>query len=307
MGAEQSRSELRDGAWRPLFALAIASACALAQLLPESGGAPAASADFRWITHANTALAGAAAVYLAYYWLGVERVGQAASLLAALGALGVPLGLLADAAQAMPPYASGARFGLYEGTALFSAACVFAYLVMERVYRNRAAALLIMPAVLLAVLCEMWLIAQGAAAPGRAPPPLSGYWVLGQRFSACLGYSALAAAAACGAWILIRGAGNPGALRSQTEAIVGATAIGAPMLLIGTGMGLAWSLAAEGGFALRGAAGAMFAALLAAMALLLWVRWRSPNTRHLAWYAVVAFAFSATGLLVSAWPGEALG
>lgn len=307
MNEEQDHTEQSGVSWGPVFALAIATACALAQLLPEPGGVAVAPAGYRWVTHANTALAGAAAVYLAYYWLGVERVGQAASLLAALGALGVPLGLLADTAQAAPLHATGPRFGLYEGTALFSAAAVFVYLLMERVYRNRTAALLIMPAVLLAVLCEMWLIAQGVAAPGRPAPPLAGYWVLGQRFSACLGYSALAAAAACGAWILTRDAGNAGALRSQAEAIVGATAIGAPMLLIGTGMGVAWSLTGEGGFALRGAAGATLCAFLSAMALLVWVRWRSPNTRCLAWYAVVAFAVSATGLLVGAWPGEALG
>lgn len=302
MSAERSSAV----SWGPAFALAIVAACALAQLLPEPGGAAVAPAGYRWVTHANTALAGAAAVYLAYHWLGVEQVGQAASLLAALGALGVPLGLLADAAQAAPLRGADSEFGLYEGTALFSAAAVFLYLAMERVYRNRTAALLIMPAVLLAVLCEMWLVARGVAAPGRPAPLLSGYWALGQRFAACLGYGALAAAAACGAWVLTRDSGDARALRPQAEAIVGSAAIGAPMLLVGTGMGAAWSLTGDGGFALGGA-GATLPALLAALALLALVRRRSPNTRRLAWYAVVAFAISAAGLLLGSWPGEALG
>lgn len=305
MSGEHNATELRVVAWGPAFPLVIAAACALAQLLPEPGGAAAAPAGFRWVTYANTALAGAGAVYLAYYWLGVEQVGQSASLLAALGALGIPLGLLADAAQAAP--LRGPGFGLYEGTALFSAVAVFLYLAMERIYRSRAAALLIMPAVLLAVLCEMWLIAQGVAAPDRPAPQLSGYWMLGQRFSASLGYGALAVAAACGALVLVRGAGGASALTTLAQTIVGAAAIGAPMLMIGTGMGAAWSLTGVGGFALGGGTGATLPASLAALALLACVRWRSPSTRRLAWYAVAAFAVSATGLLMGSWPGEAVG
>ena len=309
MSEERNGTELTVVSWGPVFAfaiVAIVAAGALAQLLPEAAGVAAAPAGYRWVTHANTALAGAAALYLTYYWLGVERVGQAASLLAAVGALGVPLGLFADAAQAAPLHATVSEFGLYEGTALFSAAAVFVYLAMERIYRNRRAALLIMPAVLLAVLCEMWLIAQGVAAPGRPPPPFSGYWVLGQRFAVYLGYGALAAAAACGAWVLLRDAGNAGALPRQAETIVGAAAIGAPMLFIGTGMGVAWMLTSGGGLGLGGAS-ATLPALLAALALLAYVRWSSPDTRRLAWYAVAAFAVSTTGLLTGSWPGEALG
>jgi len=281
----------------PAFALAIAAACALVQLLPEPGGAMAAPAGFRWITYANTALAGAAAVYFVYYWLGFEQVGRSASLLAALGALGIPLGLLADAAQAAPLRGPGPGFGLYEGTALFSAATVWLYLAMERVYRNRTAALLIMPAVLLAVLCEMWLIAQGVAAPGRPAPPLSGYWVLGQRFSASLGYGALAVSAACGILVLARGAAGARAVATQAQLIVGAAAIGAPMLLIGTGMGAVWSFMRGGGIGLDGA-GTTLPALLAAVALLAWVRRCGPGIRRVAWSALVVFAVSATGLLV---------
>jgi hypothetical protein len=293
-------------AWGPMVLLAIAAAYALAQWLPVPLAASAAPAGYRWVTCANTALAGAAAVYLAHYWLGEERVGQAASVLAALGAIGVPLGLLADAAQAAPLRGAGSSFGLYEGTALFSAAAVFLYLAMEHVYRSRAAAMLIMPAVLLAVLCEMWLVAQGAAAPGRPVPPLSGYWVLGQRFAACLGYGAVAAAAGCSVLVLLRDARDAVAPGVQSKVIIGAAAVGAPLLLIGTGMGVVWSFSGDSGGALSGI-GSSLPAVIATLALLAWVRLRRPGARSLAWFAVAAFAVSASGLLMGAWSGEALG
>jgi cytochrome bd-type quinol oxidase subunit 2 len=149
----------------------------------------------------------------------------------------------------------------------------------------------------------MWLISQGVAAPGRPTPAIIGYWGLAQRFAACLGWGALAAAGACGAWILLRD--TRGATSPQAEAIIGAAAIGAPLLLIGTGMGAVWSIAGDGGPG-TGGPGLTLPALLAALALLAWVRWRSPNPRRLAWVAVVAVAVSATGLLTGSLTGEFL-
>jgi hypothetical protein len=140
----------------------------------------------------------------------------------------------------------------------------------------------------------MWLIAQGVAAPGRPAPAIAGYWILGQRFAACLGGGALAAAGACGAWILMRR--TAGATCPHADIIIGAAAIGAPLLLIGTGMGAAWTLAREGA-AGPGGPGMTFPAMVAALALLGWVRLGRPNPRRLAWFAVASVALSASGLV----------
>ena len=110
-------------------------------------------------------------MYASYLWLRTELVGRAATLLAAFGALGVVAGLALGALQS-----GAARIGLYEGTALFSAAAVLAYLGIERAYGSRSAGILVMPAVMVAVLCEMWLIGHGLAMPGRPPNGLAAYW-----------------------------------------------------------------------------------------------------------------------------------
>lgn len=297
MSEDRKPAELAILSWGPGFALAVATACALAQLLPDPGGIAGTRALYRWITHANTVLAGAAAVYAAYYWLGNERVGQAASLLAALGALGVPLALLADAAQVAPPRGAAAGFGLYEGTALFSALAVFVHLAMERAYGSRAAAFLVMPAVLLAVLCEMWLLAQH---PDGLWSVLLPYWAIGQRVAACIGFAALAAGAAFGACVLLRPVSSLAGASCRAEAIVGSAAIGAPMLLVGTGMGAAWSVGAQ---ALGSGAAATLPGLVAVTAFLLWVRRGGGDLRRLARNAIAAFAIATATFCVLPWPG----
>lgn len=307
MTVDRIRTTWTMGPWGPALALAVAFAGALAQLLPGEPVPSATLAGFRWITYANTALVGAAAVYFFYYiWLRLEPVGQAASLLAALGAVGVPFGLWADAAQAPALSGETGGIGLYEGTALFSAAAVLLYLAMERVYRSRATAVFIMPAVVLAVLCEIWLVAQASAPPGRAAQVIAGSWEAGQRFAAYLGHGALAAAAGCGAWVLMRQVHDDAALQRQANAIVGAAAVGAPLLLVGMCMDAAWSITRESEVALAHA-GVTVPALAAVLVLLAWARWRSPSVQRLAWHAVAAFAVSTTGLLVAAWPAETLG
>jgi hypothetical protein len=283
----------------PVILVSVLAAAAMARFGTGMPGAREETTGFHWITFANTALAASTAAYLACLWKRSPRVGRAASMLAAFGAVGVPLGLFFDSQGPAPFAPSGPRLppGLYEGTALLSAAAVLGCLAMERAYRTRKTAALVMPAAMLAVTCEIWLLRKGFSASGIPVPDLAGDWAAAFRFALCLGYVALAAGAAHALHALLR------ARTSENEAdgrhagaIAASVTVGAALLLtssvIGALSAAAGAAASGGALALLPAAGLLPAALR--------MRGHSGEpgaaTRALAWSALLAFFICTGGL-----------
>jgi hypothetical protein len=289
--------ENRIEAWGAATAIALLAICALARFLLPGVPAGNASPGFQLVTYANTALAASAAMYAAHLWLRTDLVGRAATALAGIGALGVLAGLVLGTLQA-----GSGRAGLYEGIALFSALVVLAYLGLERSYRSRSAGILVMPAVMLAILCEMWLILQGLAAPGRPPDGLAGYWESGHRFAMSLGYCPLAAAGCLAALAITARNGDASAAVARLSAMV---SVGAPLLLLGATMGAVWAVV-DGPASSRAAGFVVVAVLTAAVALLASVRMRRQDAMRGARLALGVFLVSTAGLFAAGWISEAL-
>lgn len=289
----------RIESWGTALAVALLAGCALARFLPDDAATESASAGFHWVTYANTALAASMAMYTTHLWLRTELVGRAATALATVGALGVLAGLALGALQT-----GAARIGLYEGTALFSSAAVLAYLCLERAYRNRSAGIVVMSAVMLAVLCEMWLIVHGLAAPGRPPDGLAAYWEAAHRFAVSLGYCALALAGGLAAVGLARR--SSGEARESVATLFAVLSVGAPVLLLGVCMGAVWAVTDIRGS--NRAAGFLIVSVLATtVAMLAWARMRGQGEAQRARLVLGAFVASTAGLLVAGRVSELLG
>lgn len=284
--------------WGTALAVALVAGCALAYFLMDASVAEQTARGYRWVTYANTVLAGSTAMYAAYLWLRTELVGRAATLLAALGALGVVAGLALGALQS-----GAARIGLYEGTALFSAAAVLAYLGIERAYGSRSVGILVMPAVMVAVLCEMWLIVHGLALSGRPPNGLSAYWEAGHRFAMSLGYCPVALAGGLAALALVRRA--EGVTPQSAAALSAAFSIGAPLLLVGAAMGAIWTVCDLHAF--RRPAGFLLVSVLATgVVLLALTGMRGRDGIQRARLALGVFIAATAGLLAAGRISDAL-
>jgi len=287
----------RLSSWGAAGAVALAAAWTLSRFLPDVAAAEGAASSFRWVTLANTALAASTALYATYLWLRLDVVGRVATGLAALGAIGVLAGLVVAA------LATGtARVGLYEGTALLSAAAVIAYLCLERAYRNRDAGIVVMPAVMLAVACEMWLIAHGLALPGSPPEGFGAYWEAGYRFAMALGYGPIALAGAVAALAL---AARRGGAPDSAARLSAGLAVGAPLLLLAAGMGAAWTLI-DAQASARPAGFLFMSSLATAAALLAWLRMRELDARRQARLVLGVFVVATAGLLAAGRVGALL-
>jgi hypothetical protein len=267
-----------------------ASASAMAGIATATTSTLAGGADMLYrLTYANTALAGSAVLYLAYLWSRPEAVGRAATTLASGGALGVVIALAIGALGPGGPHA-----GLVELTALLSATAVLAYLAMERVYRNRFAGVAVMPTVMAAVLCEMWLIHKGLATGGRPPNGLGVYWAASHRFAFGLGYCAIALTAGLAALALFA---REGLAPRRAQAMQAALAVGAPLLVLGAGMGAVWSIVDAR--APRGVDSEVSVSwLVATLSLVAWVRVGRTGAARSALLAIAPFVIATTGLLL---------
>lgn len=273
-----------------LFLAAVALTVLASLAAGGDAGLPAlgdpGQGELRGVTLANTALAGSAFLYLAYLWCGEEGAGRAASALAAGGALGIVSALALNALGR-----ERAGVALFEGTALLTAVAVAAYLGVERAYRNRSAGVLVMPAVMAAVLCEMWLISRGHTWTGQAPPGLGAYWETGHRFALVLGYCPLALAAALAAGGGLGSGRHDGAVRA-------ALAVGAPLLVLAAGLGGVGLLCDRAAFGqVPGAVAGTW--LVAGAALALWMRLPALGSPRLRRYPVALFLAASAVLLLA--------
>lgn len=284
-------SDLPDR-WGMPMAMSGIALLALVAFMAGAGTADGRPDSLWGVTCANTALAGATLLYLSYQWCQTEIVGRAATALAGGGALGV-VGIVAI--SALRDHGSGP--GLFEGTALLSAAAVIAYLAMERVYRNRSAGVVVMAAVMVAVLCEMWLITEGHAAGGRPAGGLDRYWGAGHRFAFCLGYLPIAFAAFLGLQARL-GRSPPRAV--SREVMHASLSVGALLLVLGAGFGAVWSLFDLGEMP-RLAREVALSWLVAGLAAAAWSRVRHPDDPRLPRYGIVVFVL-ATATLPLSWP-----
>ena len=245
--------------------LSIAIAIAVAMRFLEAGTlsssfAPSQLFSQHLISFANLLLIGSTLLYACHLWITAKPVGQLASALSTMGAMGVTVALLIRWLGSNYAHQAGhAPFSmLYDITALFSAATVVIYLAMERVYHTRAAGAFVMPIVVAAILLESMLISGDQAEPGRLAPVLKSYWIHAHILSNIIGYGAFAVAASMGIMYLFREAteryfATQGfATRSLPDlkridhVMFEAIALGFLTYSVGTLLGVAWSYESSG-------------------------------------------------------------
>jgi cytochrome c-type biogenesis protein CcsB len=219
--------------------------------------------SYKWTTYANLLLAASAIVYIAHLWFSARTVGKWATALATAGLIGMVVGLLVRWFELYQVLQQGhvPIANLYEVTVLFSAITVLIYLIMESVYRNRAAGAFVMPIVLSAVAFETWLVHDGQGNPANLVPALKSYWLDAHVLANFIGYGAFAVAAAMGVMYLLRanaekrGAGSESLpirafpdLRKIDGLVFKSIAIGFPVFTLATVLGAAWAYDAWGGY-----------------------------------------------------------
>src|SRR5665647_661329 len=122
------------------IAMVVGMACLETEKL-SSSFAPDPLLSQHLISYANLLLIGSTFLYISHPWVTTKAVGQLASGMATLGAMGVTVALLIRWFETSYMHRIGhAPFSsLYDVTALFSAVTVVIYLAMEKVYHTRAA------------------------------------------------------------------------------------------------------------------------------------------------------------------------
>ena len=182
-----------------------------------AGDAPGQLLSGRLAIYAHLLLAGSTALYL----VNLSRVRRGAGLWAStMAALGAVMLLASVAARATEPSAAQmaghvSLSTLHEVMSLVSAFAVLLYLLMELVYRDRAAGAFVMPIVLAAVLFEAWLLASDPGAGLYQPALLQSYRVQAHVLVNLVSYGAFAVAAAFGALYLLRARGMPAPARLE--------------------------------------------------------------------------------------------
>jgi len=195
--------------WIGFLAIAITIAAGMAYLEVEklsSGIVQGQSLSQYLISYANLLLLGSAILYVGHLWVTAKSVGQLASGMATLGAMGATVALLVRWLETSHMHQSGhdAFSSLYDATALVSTVAVVIYLAMERMYRTRAAGAFVMPIVVSAALFESLQLFGAQGAPSHFAPALKSYWMHAQILSDFVGYGAFAIAAALGIMYLLR-------------------------------------------------------------------------------------------------------
>jgi cytochrome c-type biogenesis protein CcsB len=191
--------------------LAIAIAIAVGAVYLEAGKlissfVPGQSLSQHLISYANLLLIGSTVIYVGHLWVTAKVVGQLATGMATMGAMGVTVALLVSWFEIsyMLHNRHAPLSSLYDVTALFSAVTVVIYLAMEKVYHTRAAGAFVMPIVVGAVLFESLLLSGDQGIAGHLVPELKSYWMHAHVLSDFVGYGAFAIAASLGIMYLFR-------------------------------------------------------------------------------------------------------
>lgn len=118
---------------------------------------------FKAAGYANLFLAASSTLYVLDFILPAKGIGKWATAIAGIGAVGSVLALAIRWVETYFLHRPGhlPLNALYEAMAFFSAVTVVTYLVMEQVYRTRAAGAFVMLIVLCAVCYQFWLASTG--------------------------------------------------------------------------------------------------------------------------------------------------
>ncbi|HWJ96500.1 MAG TPA: cytochrome c biogenesis protein CcsA [Telluria sp.] len=251
--------------------------------------------------YGNLLLVLATLVYLAHLRYRAAAVGAWASALAGLGALAVLDGLWLDGAAA---WAHGGvpsmLAGLQDLMGLFSACTVLLYLVMERVYKSRAAGAFLMPVVAAAVLFGSWLGEGDGGAASAVAPLLRSYVVRAHVLANVLAYGAftLAAAAAAAALLGARGKRAMPELEAARHVVPLAVGFGLPLLSLAMALGIATAGKAWGSYWSWDPKECATLAVWLAWAGWLWLYYaRGWRGVRMAWLALAGFAVTLFGFL----------
>ena len=163
-------------------------------------------AIFKLGGYAHLVLVAATALYVWNLWSGAELAGRWASRLTGIGAIALVLSLVTRWIETYYLHrpAHVPLNAMYEMMALFSAVTVVFYIIMEAVYRTRAAGAFVMTIVLAAMSFQVWLIGSGQAIVGTRIPVLRDYQMYAHVLGHFAGYGAFAVSAAMGAAYLVR-------------------------------------------------------------------------------------------------------
>lgn len=208
---------------------------------------------FKAAGYANLFLAAASVLYVLDFILPSKGIGKWATGIAGTGAVGSVLALAIRWIETYFLHRPGhlPLNALYEAMAFFIAATVVTYLVMEQVYRTRAAGAFVMLIVLCAVCYQLWLTSTGQALLGSRIPVVRSYWMYAHVLGTFIGYGAFAVAAGMGAACLLKGgihAGNasPADLVRFDRSMHNAILVGFPVFTVATVLGVLWAYEAWG-------------------------------------------------------------
>lgn len=266
--------------------------------------------SFFAMTLANTLLAVSAGLYLAHLLLRSSAAGLWASRSAFCGAAGIGLALLIRYGEFALAASSGVRphSYLYDVTALFAGGTVLIYLIFERVFRDRSAGAFVMPVVMSAVACEIWLVANGLAIPGGSTTALQPYWRQAFLVASGLGEAAFLVGAGLAGVFLSRALSDPQGVGAESrraplgpsywhayDAMLGAISIAVPTCVLACAMGVIWLYAAAPSALGFGSAGVVVAVGVCSRLLYLAFGYRA-NGRRVAGWAILGSGFALAAL-----------
>lgn len=274
---------------------------------------------YKLLGYGNLLLIASTVLYVAHLWFTSEVVGRWASVLAGFGALATTLALSTRWFEVSYLHRPGHFLfsELYETVALFTTVTVIIYLVMERVYRTRAAGAFVMLIVFAAVLYEVWLATHDPAIPGNRIRILKTYWMHAHVLGNLIGYGAFAVAAAMGVAYLLKTGGwaqdrLPGmsfVALPEPERIGRlmhhSIALGFPVFTLATMLGSVWAYQAWGRYWALDPKETWALVVWLTYASYFYFRYASHWCgRRMAWWAIVGFAITGFCFLgaTALWP-----
>ncbi|HEY0845492.1 MAG TPA: cytochrome c biogenesis protein CcsA [Noviherbaspirillum sp.] len=310
-------------AWTLWFAVLLASVGGMLSMeyyeTPLLGSATPFEEVFvyKLLGYGNLLLIASTVVYVLHLWFTADAVGRWASALAGAGALACFLALSTRWFEVYYLHRPGHFLfsALYETVALFTTITVIIYLLMERVYRTRAAGAFVMLIVFAAVLYQVWLATYDQVIPGSRIRILKSYWMHAHVLGNLIGYGAFAVAAATGVAYLLK-TGGDGRLPRFTfvslpeperlaRLMHNAIVLGFPVFTLATVLGSVWAYQAWGRYWAWDPKETWALVVWLTYASYFFFRYVSRwGWRRMAWWSIAGFAITAFCFLgaTALWP-----
>lgn len=261
--------------------------------------------SYKLTNYSNILVLASTLVYLAHLWYRQSAVGKWASNLATASLVGLTVAILTRWYETYRVLEEGhvPISNLYEVVVFFTAMTVLVYLILESVYRTRAAGAFVMPIVVGAVGMQMWLVSIGQANPGELVPALKSYWMHAHVLANFIGYGAFAVGCGAGVMYLLRSraerAGQEGGvivsalppLNVIDDWMYRSISIGFPVFTLATILGSAWAYYAWGGYWSWDPKETWALIVLLVYAAFLHARYvKGCGGVYMAWWAIAGFA-----------------